>query len=480
MRPAALFILFLGGCSLDYAALMPPSGGNPDARPDARDDDGDAGVDARDGRIDARDDGSIEDGGEDGGDVCVRGADCRDMNFCNGIERCAPEDPAANAQGCVSGTPPMCLMSQTCDDTVGRCVSNCELMPDADGDTYESVDCGGDDCNDADPAIHPGATEKCDVDDVDEDCSAATTSPQPIWYRDGDNDLYGDLSMPMAACEQPGGYVDNASDCNDGDRMVNPVAAEVCNGSSDDCDAMIDEGVATVYYADTDMDGYGDATVTTGACSMPPNYVENDDDCDDMRASSNPMGTEVCNGLDDDCSMAPDNGFACVAGTGGACTACGYGGTQPCNAMTCTYDACRGFTVADFNLDAGTAGAAGFTHECGSLCDTSTDWCYLGDGTLTGCDVISGGPGIMLPPGRYQLDVYSADNGVFDYFVYDGGVEIASALNQMNTSMGTHINVDFTMAASSGTECGTMTMRMHSHAGARIRIYSITIRRLGD
>jgi len=40
----------------------------------------------------------------------------------------------------------------------------------------------------------------------------------------------------------------------------------------------------TVYYADADGDGFGNASATTSACSLPTGYVTNDDDYDDTTA----------------------------------------------------------------------------------------------------------------------------------------------------------------------------------------------------
>jgi hypothetical protein len=48
-------------------------------------------------------------------------------------------------------------------------VRNC---PDADLDGHRSATCGGDDCDDSDPSVYPGATEVCG-DGIDQDCSGA-------------------------------------------------------------------------------------------------------------------------------------------------------------------------------------------------------------------------------------------------------------------------------------------------------------------
>ncbi|MFC1890091.1 putative metal-binding motif-containing protein [Thermodesulfobacteriota bacterium] len=47
---------------------------------------------------------------------------------------------------------------------------------DGDGDEYADVSCGGDDCDDGDAAIHPGAADPCDG--VDQDCGGADGVPE--------------------------------------------------------------------------------------------------------------------------------------------------------------------------------------------------------------------------------------------------------------------------------------------------------------
>ncbi|MFH1469653.1 MAG: MopE-related protein, partial [Pseudomonadota bacterium] len=61
--------------------------------------------------------------------------------------------------------------------------------------------------------------------------------------------------------------------------------------------------------------GYGDAAVTAIACSQPTGFVPDTTDCDDTSAAVNPAATEVCDGVDDDCSGVIDDDYAADAPT---------------------------------------------------------------------------------------------------------------------------------------------------------------------
>ncbi len=89
---------------------------------------------------------------------------------------------------------------------------------DADGDSYAE----GDDCDDQDPAVFPGAEERCDG--VDNDCDGEVdedASDAASWYADADGDGYGDAEVSTRACQAPSGYAADATDCDDGDAAVN-------------------------------------------------------------------------------------------------------------------------------------------------------------------------------------------------------------------------------------------------------------------
>ena len=223
------------------------------------------------------------------------------------------------------------------------------------------------DCNDGNAAVNPGAIEICNA--IDDNCDSGIDNT--LYYADADNDGYGDVSASgVLVCLAPSTYVLNNVDCNDANNIVYPGAAEVCNTIDDDCDSQIDEGVQNSYYADTDSDGYGAGSATL-ACAVPTGFVSNNTDCNNTNAAVNPVATEVCNSIDDDCNSQIDEGvqnnyYADSDGDGyGAGTA-----TLACSAPT-------GFvsTSTDCNNTNASVNPGG-TEVCNSIdddCDTQID-----------------------------------------------------------------------------------------------------------
>ncbi|MFK7989088.1 MAG: putative metal-binding motif-containing protein [Sandaracinaceae bacterium] len=139
-----------------------------------------------------------------------------------------------------------------CDEESDECVSlDCEGTPDADGDGFEDTRCGGDDCDDSDPTVFPGATEICDAAGRDEDCDSATLAG-----ADGDAD--GDGAVSTACCN---GEV-CGDDCDDAARSTFPGAIESCDGRDEDWDRNPDEtGAAPICPG---------GVCTAGRCDLQP------------------------------------------------------------------------------------------------------------------------------------------------------------------------------------------------------------------
>jgi hypothetical protein len=117
--------------------------------------------------------------------------------------------------------------------------------PDADLDGY-TVGSGAD-CNDGDPAIHPGVAEIANG--IDDNCDGVVDEgfPTLTWYADQDADGYGDNAVTQGSTFQPTGYVADGTDCDDTSAAVNPGVAEVHqNGLNDDCDGSTLDNVAPV------------------------------------------------------------------------------------------------------------------------------------------------------------------------------------------------------------------------------------------
>ena len=129
-----------------------------------------------------------------------------------------------------------------------------------------------------------------------------------VYFADVDGDGFGDAQVYEQAAEQPEGFVEDSTDCDDTNAEIYPGADERCNGEDDDCDDSVDEDAVdiSVWYADADADSYGDPLAEAAACTQPEGHVEDSTDCDDTNAEIFPGADERCNDADDDCDSEID------------------------------------------------------------------------------------------------------------------------------------------------------------------------------
>jgi hypothetical protein len=180
------------------------------------------------------------------------------------------------------------ISAATCGEEGQTQPDPCVQEPDHDGDGRDSMQCGGDDCDDNDAMRAPGRLETCDGSDHDEDCD-----PLTFGDRDADRDGYVDA----ACCNRDGGgNLRCGNDCLDSIPSTHPTSVEACNGLDDDCDGLTDEGVRQNLYRDVDLDGYGAGIAPMLGCVLTPGYSYLDNDCDDNNASIVP-GEMRCSGI---------------------------------------------------------------------------------------------------------------------------------------------------------------------------------------
>lgn len=158
-------------------------------------------------------------------------------------------------------------------------------------------------------------------DDTGDDDTGDCAQPQMV-FPDGDGDGFGDDAGAVERCEMPAGFVAKGGDCADDNKNVHPGAAEVCDavdnncdGKIDDADPSLDASSGSVFYRDSDADGYGDASYTKSACVKPAGFTSEHSDCDDTKSAVHPGAAEVCDQIDNDCDQLIDAADSNVTGT---------------------------------------------------------------------------------------------------------------------------------------------------------------------
>ncbi len=88
---------------------------------------------------------------------------------------------------------------------------------------------------------------------------------------------------------------DGIADCNDGcPNDPNKTEPGVCGCGNPE--------TPITWYADSDNDDFGDPEITIQACIVPPGFVANNTDCDDLDDTVYPGAPELCDGVDNNCN----------------------------------------------------------------------------------------------------------------------------------------------------------------------------------
>ena len=249
--------------------------------------------------------------------------------------------------------------------TGGFTIGGLDSDDDADPDTS--------DCNDSDATVYSGAAETCNG--VDDDCDNST---------DEDFDTDGDFYFTDADAGCVATYAASSLlDCVDTDATINPGITEVCDGVDEDCDTAIDNGF------DGDADGY--FTSADAGCVSEYGAAA---DCDDAVASTSPAGTEVCDGVDQDCDGVIDQTFdidgdlAYAASDAGCVTT--YGVAVDCDDAVATTNPSAAETCNQVDDDCDTVVDDGFDVDGDTFFTVADAGCVATYGASADCDDADG------------------------------------------------------------------------------------------
>jgi hypothetical protein len=159
-------------------------------------------------------------------------------------------------------------------------------------------------------------------------CSLIDSCPPP-GVQNSDPQSYCTVECP---CITGFGDCDRDTHCqeglvcglNNGGRWGMPPRHDVCwpetceNKVLDGDETAVDYGgscgtteqcLLALWFPDGDGDGYGDGVPFTDCDGITPSgYVKNNEDCNDGDPDQNPDGIEICDGVDNDCNGALDDG----------------------------------------------------------------------------------------------------------------------------------------------------------------------------
>ena len=266
---------------------------------------------------------------------------------CGGSDRCGGTCPDACSPPEIcggSGIPNVCGCTPTTCVVQGK---DCGTIADGCGGTLDCGNCivpntcgGGSIANVCGCTVTTCAAQGVTCGTIPDGCNGTLNcGAASTFYGDADGDGFGEPGVFLTQCSQPTGYVANHDDCdrlssahwsdcgrcvdNDGDGY-----GLKCN-LGPDCDDNQETGAlchtgCSLFYEDTDGDGYGDPAVAVSRCAAPEGYVADNTDCNPYNATQWANCTTCVDGdgdgygpncaLGPDCDNTPATGAACHAG----------------------------------------------------------------------------------------------------------------------------------------------------------------------
>ena len=234
----------------------------------------------------------------------------------DGCDACPNDNPDDSDQDGVCDTDDLCPGENDAFDADGDGAPNgCDPCPlnnpdDSDGDgscDFNDICEGQNDFLDSDDDSIPDCLDFCPQDptnDLDEDevCGQSDNCPETynLDQNDADLDGIGDVCDEDAADNDGDGFAEDDGDCDDQSDVVFPGAEEDCDNVDNDCDEGTADGV--------DEPGYGDVTACgIGECASAGVFTCVNGQMSDTCQEDAPQ-QETCDGLDNDCNGAIDNG----------------------------------------------------------------------------------------------------------------------------------------------------------------------------
>ena len=278
------------------------------------------------------------------------------------------------------------LAAEVCDGLDNDCDPSTVLSGEEDGDGDGALACagyvdhggldasgapllGGDDCDDGDPLVFPGAPEVCDG--LDTDCDPGVSAAPSEVDFDGDTWLACSGWVDRGATNAAGLALAGGDDCDDWEPERHPGHPEDCDGLDNDCDAAT---AAPGGEVDADLDRRLTCSgfVAHGGTNSAGQVLLGGEDCDDNEPLTYAANPEVCDGVPNDCDPS----------------------TTP-NAPEDDADGDRYVACSDF-VDQGATNAAGEVVLGGLDCDDGDPtivpgmWEDPGDGVDQSCDGLDG------------------------------------------------------------------------------------------